>query len=105
MKKSRLARRKHLGFHHPQYMAWIATLPCAACGRQLVEVAHVGAHGMAQKCSDRDTIPLCTAHHREGPFSLHRLGRPWWIHFGIDRDTLIADLQRRFDNESGRLIT
>ncbi len=30
-----------------------------------VEVDHAGRRGMGQKCSDFETIPLCSKHHRE----------------------------------------
>jgi predicted nucleic acid binding AN1-type Zn finger protein len=30
-----------------------------------VEAHHAGERGLGQKCSDRETIPLCAAHHRQ----------------------------------------
>ena len=42
----------------PAHLAFIRSLPCVASGRTFqVEAAHVGSHGMAQKCSDFETIP------------------------------------------------
>jgi len=35
-----------------------------------VEAAHIGRRGLGQKSSDREAIPLCSAHHREQ----HRIG-------------------------------
>lgn len=77
-------------------MAWIASLPCAVCGRQPVEVAHVGTRGFGQKCSDLETAPLCIAHHREGRESHHRLGKCFWDFHRIDRAELSARLQRAY---------
>lgn len=74
------------------YKAWIASLPCVVCGtRKDVEVAHVGARGMSQKCSDFETLPLCVAHHREGPEAHHVLGKKFWDHHQLDRDKLIQE--------------
>lgn len=54
------------------YLAWmIRTQPCAArgvgaCGGGWVtEADHVGRRPLGRKCSDRETIPLCSAHHRD----------------------------------------
>ena len=66
----------------PEYLAWIRTLGCVVCSRlagglTIVEAAHtnvLGPKGMAQKSSDFSAIPLCSAHHREGQDSYHRLG-------------------------------
>lgn len=65
------------------HLAWIRSLPCVVASvtvirrhRQLtcahwIEAAHVGPHGISQKASDLDTIPLCRHHHEE----LHKNGR------------------------------
>jgi hypothetical protein len=55
-------------------MLWVKTLPCFArdigidtgrpCGG-VVEADHAGRRGLGQKCSDDQTIPLCTEHHRQ----------------------------------------
>jgi hypothetical protein len=60
----------------PKYLAWIRTLPCSIrdCRARIVEAAHTGPHGLAQKASDRGAIPLCPRHHRTGDDSYHRLG-------------------------------
>ena len=66
----------------PDYLAWIRTLGCAVCSRlsgesTVIEAAHtnaLGPRGMAQKASDFSAIPLCSAHHRQGLDSYHRLG-------------------------------
>lgn len=60
------------------------------------EAAHVGVRGMAQKCSDLETIPLCGEHHRTGKDSHHVLGKRFWEHHGIDRQALIARLNAAY---------
>lgn len=68
-----------------EYMDWIRSLPCLLCSIKVLtrwaafqihlgdcyrvpqqtrtEAAHVGQRGIGQKCSDRETIPLCREHH------------------------------------------
>jgi len=99
-----------------QYLLYIRSLPCTVCWSRNVqmvekfhamglpyvyqssrtEAAHVGVRGLGQKSSDRETIPLCREHHRLGPHSIHRLGKHFWEHHGIDKDALIAELNRRY---------
>ncbi len=58
-----------------QYLKLIRMLPClVCCTRRQVEAAHTGPHGIGQKSSDLSALPLCHAHHRTAPDSLHRLG-------------------------------
>lgn len=97
-----------------RYKAWIATLPCIACfpawfkidwpDRQQspTEVAHVGViRGLGQKCSDRDTAPLCAAHHRTGPSAHHVIGKNFWDFHGLDRIATIERLNREYDTRTG----
>lgn len=107
------------------YKDWIRRLPCVVCWgfpggyqpagschvywkyenengnvsqRSSTECAHVGSRGLRQKCSDRETIPLCGfEHHREGKESAHKLGKLFWEHHGIDRDVLIAALNEAYE--------
>jgi hypothetical protein len=58
----------------PRYLAWIRTLPCAACGRWPVEAHHAGKRGYGEKASDYTAIPLCAEHHRAGREAIHVLG-------------------------------
>lgn len=79
MKRSpirRRARTKHqeANVQHREYVAWIHTQPCAACGtRQAIQAAHVGQGGMGMKHgSDAECIPLCgprTTHGHNGVYS------------------------------------
>jgi hypothetical protein len=75
------------------YLKFIRSLPCCVCFRDRgIEAAHIGRRGMAQKCSDRETIPLCSAHHREQ----HRIGlREFAKVYELDVWELINQLQER----------
>jgi len=102
-----------------RYKGWIASLPCLVCEQDYViaveagirgvsvmefqrgqtEVAHVGARGLGQKCSGRETLPLCAEHHRLGRDSHHRLGRKFFEHHGLDKAALIRELNARYEAE------
>ncbi len=79
----------------PAHMARVAALPCVICGRRPVEVHHVicGRYGQ-HRASDRETIPLCVAHHRIGPEAIHQNKRAWIEANGPDHDYLpiVADM-------------
>jgi Recombination enhancement, RecA-dependent nuclease len=99
----RSATRKRIG-KDDAYRAFIQGLPCVLCERQHVrqntrtEAAHVGAtRGMSQKCSDRETIPLCAYHHTEGPASHHRLQKRFWTFHGINREATIRMFNEAYD--------
>jgi len=89
----------------PAYLNFIRTQPCIACARLGItqesrsECSHVGDRGLSQKCPDRETIPLCLRHHREGWDSQHRLGKTFWKHWGLDREKLFKELQDRFERD------
>src|SRR5271155_3975278 len=83
IRKKRTARKGRT--HDPAYLEFIRAQPCLICqktaglhpgSKQLTrtEAAHVGIRGLSQKSSDRETLPLCSWHHREGPLSQHELG-------------------------------
>jgi hypothetical protein len=57
-------------------------MPCVVCGSRPSEAHHRTGGGTGTKTSDRQTMPLCTAHHRQ----LHDLN-------GHFRGWLKADLQ------------
>lgn len=77
---------------HQDHLRFIRTLPCCVCGtRKFVEAAHVrmasAIHGKretgtGQKPDDAWAVPLCAAHHREGPQAQHVIGEAafWTLH-------------------------
>ena len=98
----------------PAYREWIAQQACirpnCRCRGGLanwiphflrvVECAHTGPHGSAQKASDYDCIPLCRWAHQEARDAQGK-SRAWFEEHGLDRDAIIADLRRRYAEEQG----
>jgi hypothetical protein len=56
----------------PAYLRYLRQFPCAGCAttRQSRDAAHQGAHGLGQKASDLDAVPLCRECHKR----LHKIG-------------------------------
>lgn len=75
-----------------KHMAFIRTLPCLLCTDDTtVECCHIRmadrsiakpVTGMATKCDDRFTVPLCGGHHRQQHD--HGNEHRWWMLSGID---------------------
>ena len=69
-----VGHRRSSRVHDTDYMLRVKGLSCVArelgldtgfpCGG-VVEADHAGRRGLGQKCSDLETIPLCTEHHRQ----------------------------------------
>jgi hypothetical protein len=85
LKRTPLARRTRLNQRarkprgwkerEPEYLEWIRTGSCLACGARPVHAHHAGPHGLGAKAPDRQAVPLCWEHHaRESPVSVHALG-------------------------------
>ncbi len=97
----------------PAYLDWIRSRNCAVCmlagygmplcvqlpDRMRSEAAHVGVRGLGQKCHDRQTVPLCDAHHRTGAYAHHVLGKAFWDFYDLDRDKIIAELNRLYEEQ------
>jgi len=100
----RSATKKKLG-KDPAYIEWLHNFPCVVCVSLNVpqtsptEAAHCGPRGLSQKCPDREALPICREHHREGQFCQHALGRFFFQHFDLDRDALIAGYQAKYEAE------
>ena len=76
-----------------QYLNWIRSLRCAACGREpRSEAAHVGRDGgKGIKASDYSVIPLCHRCHRTGTYSYHAAGKlTFAAMYCLDFDALVA---------------
>ena len=101
----------------PLYRDFVRCFGCVACTRGLLtglcdalhgidlnipvqksftECAHVGRRGLSQKCSDRESLPLCALHHRFGVESHHRLGKRFWQAHRLNRAALILELNRLY---------
>jgi hypothetical protein len=66
-KRKRATPRRSSRVRNEAWLAEVRKLPCCVSttwclGR--VEADHAGKRGLGQKCSDRETIPLCSIHHR-----------------------------------------
>lgn len=89
----------------PAYLDFIRTKPCICCSAWWnfhgqttpTEAAHVGDRGLGQKCSDREAIPLCERHHRTGPLAHHKLGKKFWAYHSLDRNAIIAQLNKEYE--------
>ncbi len=104
-----------VSIEEPEYLAWLRTQNCFACmqlrrkrGASVgipqiggSEAAHVGKGSMGKKCPDREAIPLCFWHHREGPTSEHKLtgnnGQEFWDYWGEDRYEVMAEYRRQYE--------
>jgi hypothetical protein len=73
-----------------KHLDYIRTLPCCICGAINTEAAHIRtaslengklSTGMQEKPSDKWTVPLCNAHHRE-QHTMHEL--KFWAKYRID---------------------
>lgn len=91
------------------YMSWIKSQPCVVCEKLrllnfgTIYAHHAGQRGTGQKAADRTCIPLCWRHHdRASSTSVHTMGKPFWGHYGIDRNAVIAELNERYENETER---
>ncbi len=114
-KKRKKARRGRV--LNPAFLLFVRGFACVVCaqGRFIMsdydglqdsytEAAHVGKRGLGQKCNDDETLPLCAWHHRTGRQSAHVMGSKFWNHHMLDRDKLIAEMQRRFTQETGQAL-
>ena len=110
MKRSGPARKKRKGpprrgpVRDPKYLEFVRTFGCIVCANGSLkpaarpsEAAHVGERGLAQKCSDFETAPMCPRHHRMDPDSHHRMGARFWSHHGIDKDAVIGQLNELYE--------
>lgn len=114
----RKPRKRQVG-DNPAFRAFVRTFGCVACFGKLIrrdelyvceairqhsvtECAHVGIRGLSQKCPDSQSLPLCAIeHHRVGPESHHKLGKRFWGFHGLDRISLIKQMQRLFEENQG----
>jgi hypothetical protein len=111
----RSATKKRTGRDKP-YLAWLHTQSCAVFEKRweatgLLSISpcqgrmtahHAGDHGASQKPPDRTAIPLCDHHHQRGPHAIHGpLGKRFWEFHGVDRDAIIGELNRKFEEEHG----
>ena len=68
------------------YMQAVKQLPCAVCGSAPPSDAHhvICDRYSTAKASDWDVIPLCKAHHQDGPEAIHNGKASWRAKHGPD---------------------
>ena len=69
-----------------KHMGRVKMLPCAVCGAPPPSDCHHVCHDRysSKKSSDFDTIPLCKAHHQDGPLAIHNAKKSWRKEYGAD---------------------
>lgn len=72
------------------YLERVKMLPCVICDAPPPSDAHHVISGRfgSRKASDFDTIPLCRAHHQDGPEAIHQNKAAWEAAHGPDTDYL-----------------
>ena len=67
-------------------MRRVKALPCVICGSTPPSDAHHCIHDRygSRKASDFDVIPLCKAHHQDGPEAIHNGKQTWRDKHGPD---------------------
>jgi hypothetical protein len=89
-----------LGLKHPKpergtakaraHIARVKSLPCVICLKPGPSDAHhviCNRYGQ-RKASDFDVIPLCKAHHQDGPDAIHNGKASWVEKYGPDYEYL-----------------
>ena len=68
------------------WMHRVKQLPCAVCHKPGPSDAHHVIHGRygMRKAPDKATIPLCKAHHQDGPEAIHNGKATWMEKHGPD---------------------
>ena len=84
--KRKAHRASKAGKDGIEYMSKVKMLPCAICGAPPPNDAHHVIHDRysSRKASDFDTIPLCKAHHQNGPDAIHNGKETWREKYGPD---------------------
>ena len=89
-----------------RYMQHVKQLDCAICGKPGPSDAHHTIHHRYStlKTSDWSVIPLCKAHHQEGPQAIHNGKERWLERYGPDH-TFIPQTRRLIMQEMNRWQT
>lgn len=83
-------RASQAGQAGAEHMLKVKALPCCVCGAPPPSDAHHVIHDRfgSRKSSDFDTIPLCEAHHQDGPLAIHNGKQRWREAYGPDHKYL-----------------
>jgi hypothetical protein len=99
--KSALAIAEPRRVRSKEHLRYVASQPCAICGRSPSHPHHVRyaqTRGLRLKVSDEFVVPLCAIHHRQ----LHQTTkeRAWWLERKIDPLIIAAALWRESQRRS-----
>ena len=92
-------RQREPRIRDEKHLDYIRSLPCCICGGIDTEAAHIRTAslghqkphtGMAEKPSDKWTLPLCNHHHRQ-QHAMNEL--KFWAKYGIDPFLLAIKLR------------
>ena len=103
-----IAARAMYRFRKPvrdsKYRSFLRRFPCVVCqSTRWIEAAHFGPHGIGQKASDLDGLPLCAHCHRVSPKSYHRLGAREFIRVhNLDVEGLIQMFNGWYAEQQGK---
>lgn len=89
-KKRRAYRASDEGQAALDHMCRVKGLPCIICGAPPPSDAHHCIHDRygTRKASDFEVIPLCKAHHQDGPEAIHNGKETWRKKHGPDHGYL-----------------
>lgn len=83
-----------------QHLSQVAAIGCLICklkglGTTPAEVHHIH-YAAGKRASHYETIPLCTYHHRSGPFgeAIHNGGKTFQEKYGTEAELLAETLRR-----------
>jgi len=95
-KKRQAKRASPEGQAALQYMQAVKQLPCCVCGKPGPSDAHHVIHDRygTARVSDWNTVPLCKAHHQDGPEAIHNGKATWREKHGPDHG-YIAETRRK----------
>ena len=79
----------------PQYLAWIRKQPSVVSHLWPVEACHTGIHGLKQKASDLDCIPLTKREHA----AFDKDPQAFVALHGLDIGKLIVEFNQRYVRE------
>ena len=88
--KRKAYRASQEGQEALEHMQAVKQLPCAVCGSPPPSDAHHVIHDRfgTRKASDFEVIPLCKAHHQDGPEAIHNGKQSWRDKHGPDHSYL-----------------
>lgn len=93
---ARAAGRPKRSAAEERHIEAVKSLRCAICGRSGPSDAHHCFHDRfgARRVSDYEVIPLCKAHHQDGPDAIHKIKATWRKKWGPDHSYIGPTMMR-----------